>query len=130
KRGSFMQAMALWEIIRKAKPTDEEAQHKAKDLAASATIAKGRYEEAIQAAKGGPPAETVTDHATTSTSPIHTPVEERAARDAAPLLAKVQADPTNATAYLHLASVYRRADMLEQTREVLQEGLDRTQHNF
>src|SRR5262245_55589998 len=35
KRGNFTQAIALWELIRKAAPTDLEAQHKAKDLAAS-----------------------------------------------------------------------------------------------
>src|SRR5262249_435403 len=34
KRGNFNQAANLWEFIRKAKPRDVEAQHKAKDLAA------------------------------------------------------------------------------------------------
>src|SRR5947209_6801147 len=47
KRGNFTQAIALYELIRKAVPQDVEAQHKVKDLAASATIAKGRYQEAI-----------------------------------------------------------------------------------
>src|SRR5262249_49853496 len=44
KAGNFSQAIALWELIRKADPTDVEAQHKAKDLAASDTIARGKYE--------------------------------------------------------------------------------------
>ena len=44
KRGNFSQAIALWELIRKAEPRDVEAQHKAKDLAASDTIARGNYE--------------------------------------------------------------------------------------
>src|SRR5262249_48801000 len=35
KRGNFTQAMRLWELVRKAEPKDVEAQHKAKDLAAS-----------------------------------------------------------------------------------------------
>jgi hypothetical protein len=34
----------LWELVRKAVPDDVEASHKAKDLAASETIAKGQYE--------------------------------------------------------------------------------------
>src|SRR4029077_10618350 len=44
KTGNFTAATALWEKVRKAVPDDLEAQHKFKDLAASATIAKGRYQ--------------------------------------------------------------------------------------
>lgn len=47
KRGNFSQAIALWEIVRKADPTDVEAQSKSKDLAANETIARGHYKEAI-----------------------------------------------------------------------------------
>jgi tetratricopeptide (TPR) repeat protein len=43
KRGNFTQAIALWELIRKVKPSDTEAQHKIKDLAADDTIARGQY---------------------------------------------------------------------------------------
>jgi tetratricopeptide (TPR) repeat protein len=52
KRGNFNQAIALWQLVRKADPTDQEASNKAKDLAASATIARGRYQEVID---GGAP---------------------------------------------------------------------------
>lgn len=47
KRGNFSQAITLWQMVRKVDPTDAEASSKANDLAASATIAKGRYEQAI-----------------------------------------------------------------------------------
>ena len=47
KRGNFTQAIALWELIRKAKPSDVEALHKIKDLAADDTIARGQYHAAI-----------------------------------------------------------------------------------
>src|SRR5262249_55705585 len=47
KRGNFTQAIALWELIRRAAPRDVEAQDKAKDLAASETIARGHYDEVI-----------------------------------------------------------------------------------
>jgi tetratricopeptide (TPR) repeat protein len=47
KRGNFTQAIALWQLVSKAAPRDVEAQHKAKDLAASETIARGHYEEAV-----------------------------------------------------------------------------------
>jgi tetratricopeptide (TPR) repeat protein len=48
KRGNYTQAIALWEMIRKAVPTDNEAQGKAKDLAASETIARGGYQDAVR----------------------------------------------------------------------------------
>src|SRR5262249_17770333 len=45
--GNFSAAMTLWELVRRAEPDDLEAQHKFKDLAANATIAKGRYNDAL-----------------------------------------------------------------------------------
>src|SRR6185312_1249873 len=47
KRGNFTQAIALWELVRKVKPGDIEAQHKIKDLAADDTIARGQYHATI-----------------------------------------------------------------------------------
>src|SRR5690348_4119440 len=47
KRGNFTQAIALWELIRKVKPSDTEAQHKIKDLAADDTIARGQYHATV-----------------------------------------------------------------------------------
>jgi tetratricopeptide (TPR) repeat protein len=47
KRGNYTQAIALWEMIRKAAPTDAEASNKAKDLAAHETIARGQYQQAV-----------------------------------------------------------------------------------
>jgi tetratricopeptide (TPR) repeat protein len=49
KRGNFTQAIALWELIRKAKPDDAEAQQKIKDLAADDTIARGQYHTVVRA---------------------------------------------------------------------------------
>src|SRR6185437_9151014 len=47
KRGNFTQAIALWELIRKVKPGDIEAQQKIKNLAADDTIARGQYHATI-----------------------------------------------------------------------------------
>ena len=41
KRGDFQKAIVLWQLVKEKHPTDVEAAHKAKDLAASETIAKG-----------------------------------------------------------------------------------------
>jgi serine/threonine protein kinase len=47
KRGNFSQAIALWELVRKAVPTDTEAHQKRTDLAAHETIQRGGYLEGI-----------------------------------------------------------------------------------
>lgn len=144
KRGNFTQAIALWELIRKAVPHDVEAQHKVKDLAASATIAKGRYEEAVQ---GGAPTplvsalqETEADKPVVEETqpglavqpavpvlnaiPVHTP------RELANLEARIQANPNSATAYLQLVQYYRRADQLDRAREMVVKGLAATGNHF
>ena len=45
KEGHFKQAIQLWELVRKAAPHDGEAQDKARELAASETIARGNYDQ-------------------------------------------------------------------------------------
>jgi tetratricopeptide (TPR) repeat protein len=141
KRGNFTQAIALWELIRKAVPHDIEAQHKVKDLAASATIAKGRYEEAIQ---GGAPTplvgamqETDPDHAVESTTegpvPVAAAVPAGAStlpKELAGLQARVKANPTNASAYQQLATYFRRAEQFDRARETLTRGLAATSNHF
>jgi hypothetical protein len=47
KRGNLSQAIALWELVRKAVPTDTEAHQKTTDLAAHETIQRGGYLEGI-----------------------------------------------------------------------------------
>jgi tetratricopeptide (TPR) repeat protein len=148
KAGNYATAITLWERVRKAVPSDVEAQHKYKDLAASATIAKGRYEDAIQGA--APPA--VKEKPTTSDAHAHgSPLEpadsphakaetarptggkkseDKVPREIAALQAKIDANPTNVNAYLHLAAVYRRADQFEQARDVLTNGLAPTANHF
>ena len=43
----FPQAVAIWETLFKADPKDMEARQKAKDLAAKATIHRGKYSERL-----------------------------------------------------------------------------------
>jgi tetratricopeptide (TPR) repeat protein len=136
KRGNFTQAIALWELIRKAVPTDIEAQHKVKDLAASATIAKGRYEEAIH---GEAPTPFAADDqgfeldAAAGEANAATPVPTAAAappRELVNLQSKVQANPTSPTAHIQLANYHRRNDQFDQAREVLKQGLVATTNHF
>ncbi len=139
KRGNYMQAIALWDLIRKAVPQDPEAQHKVKDLAASATIAKGRYEEAVQGEAPTPlmsalaetSADQVLSDATVPTQPtLPGPDSAHAPRELTVLLSKLQANPGSAAAYLQLATYYRRGDQLENARAVLMQGLPATANSF
>jgi tetratricopeptide (TPR) repeat protein len=122
KRGDFQGAMVLWQLVREANPTDVEAAHKAKDLAASATIQRGQYE---QAAAG------------TKESPVLGRIESRAnekldklARESEPLLKRIEADPTEPALYLQLAGVYKKSGQYDRARAVLQQGLGPTGNAF
>jgi tetratricopeptide (TPR) repeat protein len=61
-RGNFTQAIALWELIHKVKPSDVEAKQKIKNLAADDTIARGQYNTFVpsnaEPAAEAPPPET------------------------------------------------------------------------
>lgn len=135
KRGNFKQAIQLWELVRQLMPTDLEAQHKAKDLAACDTIARGQYEQAVGIEPAGKPksnpdlTSTREYIAKTSPPPGRGPAD-RLSREVEPLRAKIQADPTNVTPHLHLAGAYRRADQHDQARAVLQEALAATGNHF
>ena len=140
KRGNFNQAIALWELVRRADPDDVEAQRKGKDLAASATIAKGRYEEVIQGTTSSPSqaeTETATEQPAlgkTASSPgmpaLSDDPPDRHPREIANLLERIKANPKNANAYLHLAGVYKKAEQFDKAREVLQNALEPTGNNF
>jgi tetratricopeptide (TPR) repeat protein len=140
KRGNFTQAMALWALVKKAKPTDEEAQHKLKDLAADDTIARGQYEAVVENKPGdaAKPAGQPGSKEMKAASPVirrpptdpQMPAADRVTREAAPLRARLEADPTSAPTYLQLATVYRRAGDNDRARAVLQEGLGPTGNAF
>jgi tetratricopeptide (TPR) repeat protein len=166
RRGNFAQAIALWELVRKADPRDVEAANKSKDLAASDTIARGHYEAAIGGLSGkhlkqplrpdedeGPDSEpapkpnAVPKPAVTATKPVGaaaetsaqkpapleesaSPAERRTAREAVPIQARIDADPTNPNHYLQLAGLYRRAGLLDQARSVLFKGVEKTGNDF
>ena len=122
KRGDFQKAMVLWQLVRDANPQDVEAAHKAKDLAASATIQKGQYEEAAAGTKESPVLGRIESRATEK--------QEKLAREAEPLLKRLEADPTEPTLYLQLAAVYRKSGQDDRARDALQRGLGPTGNAF
>ena len=122
KRGDFKQAIRCWQKVQKAAPADVEAAHKAKDLAASETIARGGYQQVADGSRE---------------SPVLGRMEQREAdkgdklsRDAGPLLKRIEADPTEPTLYVQLAQLYRRHHHDDRARGVLQQGLAPTGQHF
>jgi tetratricopeptide (TPR) repeat protein len=120
KRGAFAQAIGLWELVRKADPRDVEASHKAKDLAASETIARG-YSAGRETP---PPAGIATSVANKGE------MADRLSRESATLRTRIAADPTKTSGYLDLAAIYRRAGQTERARAILEEGLGPTGNHF
>ncbi|MSQ97372.1 MAG: hypothetical protein EXR98_22855 [Gemmataceae bacterium] len=136
-RGNFNQAIALWELVRQAVPTDLEAQHKATDLSASATIAKGRYEEVIAGNALSPmdegEAETAPEQPALADADGQTPAparEDRYLREVAAIMERIKINPKVANAYLQLVDVYKKADQFDKAREVLEQALVPTNNSF
>jgi tetratricopeptide (TPR) repeat protein len=122
KRGDFTKAIKLWQMVKEAVPTDVEALHKAKDLAASETIARGGYESAAGGSKE---------------SPVVAKLEQQAAekvdkvgRDIAALQKRIEADPTEPTLYVQLAGLFRKSGQEDRARAALQQGLGPTGNHF
>jgi tetratricopeptide (TPR) repeat protein len=140
KVGKFGQAMTLWELVRRARPSDAEAASKAKDLAASDTIARGQYEAAVARGQQEAGAAAAQDDAGTTRAvgsptarkPTGTPAApsaspaDRVARDSDPIRAKIEADPANVNNYLQLSTLQRRSGDLDAARALLQSGLGPT----
>lgn len=122
KRGDFQKAIVLWQLVREANPTDVEAAHKAKDLAASATIARGKYEEVAAGSKESPVLGRMETQANEK--------QDKLGRDAGPILKRIEAAPTEPSLYIQLAGVYRRHGQDDRARAALQQGLGPTGNHF
>jgi tetratricopeptide (TPR) repeat protein len=132
KRGNFTHAIGLWQRVKEKVPSDVEAAHKAKDLAASATIARGGYLDG-SAERPLLPATGVGAKALPRGGDEQSPVPEtgdRVSREAAPLLARLDSNPTDPHLYLQLANVYRRGNQPDRARAALEQGLGPTGDDF
>ncbi len=142
RRGNFAQAIALWEWLRKKDPTDVEAAGKASEIAALSTIARGNYEQVIagrqaaeatereQEAGTGEAVNETDTHQAAGTAETQALLHPRIAREAAPLLARLKANQSNPNVYLQLAQLYRKAELPDEARKTLQQGLAPTGNAF
>ena len=122
KRGDFQKAIVLWQLVKEVHPTDVEAAHKAKDLAANETIHKGQYEAAASGSKESPVLGKIEARANEK--------QDKLAREAEPLLKRIEADPTEPALYIQLANVYRKHKQEDRARAVIQQGLGPTGNAF
>ncbi|MCZ2340522.1 MAG: tetratricopeptide repeat protein [Bacteroidales bacterium] len=127
KRGDFKAAIGLWQLVAQAAPTDVEARHKAKDLLASETIARGGYEANVKPADGTEPG--IPAAIRKSSGAIETP-QDRQTRDTEAIQKRIEADPTEPSLYIQLATTYRRHGAEDRARAALQQGLGPTGNHF
>jgi len=143
KRGNFTQAIALWELVRKDDPSDMVAFSKAKNLAASETIARIHQDENADPLEETTTGSELDPH---ETPPLGAPADahptplpnfgtttppegaqplsgERLPREAAQLRERMQSNPTDPLGYLRLASHLRRMGRIDESRQVLEGGL-------
>ncbi len=122
KRGDFTKAISLWQLVQQANPKDVEAAHKAKDLAASETIARGGYQESISGTKDSPVLGKMEEAAVEK--------QDKVSREASVLLKRIEADPTGPELYLQLAGVYRRQGNFDRAKAALLQGQGPTGNHF
>ena len=122
KRGDFQKAIVLWQFVKETNPTDIEAAHKAKDLAANETIHKGQYEAAAAGTKESPVLGRIEARASEK--------QDKLLREADPILKRIEADPTEPALYVQLANVYRKHNNPDRAKAALQQGLGPTGNAF
>jgi tetratricopeptide (TPR) repeat protein len=122
KRGDFHKAIALWQLVREVVPSDVEASHKAKDLAASETIARGKYAESASGSKVSPVIEKIEQQATDK--------QDKLGREIDSLQKRIATDPTEPGLYLQLAAAFRKAGQDDRAQAALQHGLGPTGNHF
>ena len=122
KRGDFTKAISLWQLVQQANPKDVEAAHKAKDLAASETIARGGYQESISGTKDSPVLGKMEEAAVEK--------QDKVSREASVLLKRIEADPTGPELYIQLAGVYRRQGNFDRAKAALLQGQGPTGNHF
>jgi len=129
KRGNYAHAISLWQLVKEVAPNDVEAAHKAKDLAASATIARGGYSDGSTERTAASSSTKLGGQNNQDAGAAPEPVD-RVSREAAPILARLDTNPTDPQLYLQLANVYRRGNQPDRARAALEQGLGPTGNDF
>lgn len=124
KRGDFTKAIGCWERVKKAKPGDSEADRRMKELAASATINRGGYDEAdsfVQSIADRAKTQELLDESKGGEAPL--------ARQAEKLQRQIQDNPGELSSYLELAQLLRRQGNWDEATALMHRALEATGNN-
>ncbi|MBI3465723.1 MAG: hypothetical protein HY000_22115 [Planctomycetes bacterium] len=125
RTGSFLKALNCWERVRKARPGDQEADRKMKDLAANATINRGGYERADsfhQAIADKAKTQGILDERKGGAESA----EMRVNQQVAELQQKIQDQPTEPSNYVQLSHILRRQGKLDDARAIMEKASQAT----
>jgi len=114
---AWPKAIGAWEVVKKLDPYDDEAERKIKGLAASATIKRANYEDAIDERKVEPKE---------SPEEVQERLEQLKLEKLSPeerLQREIKKDPTQVWPYIELADIYRKRSQLETAEKILGAGL-------
>lgn len=119
----FDRAITAWETVKKIDPTDQDAAAKARQLAAAATIQRGKYDSPDSFRETMRDAARPTDQAASRASMS---AEDRAKAEIAELETKLAADPASVNLWVTLGDKYRNLNQTEKALAAYQKGLDAT----
>jgi tetratricopeptide (TPR) repeat protein len=111
KANQFAKASQAWEMVHKLDPRDGDAQTKAHQLAASATIQKGGYEEQDDTRKLS---QTIGNETIVATASVGDSIEARAKRELDIIEAKLKADPNSVSVLIQLGDYHRKNEDFEK----------------
>lgn len=122
KDGQFERAVRAWETVRKIDPSDHEASSRARQMAANATIERGKYEDSEsfrQSLADSAKTDQLLEEARGSTD-SH---ENRLRKEIAELEAKAEKDPDNGGVYVQVGNLYRKLREWEPAYKAYQKAL-------
>lgn len=121
--GQYERAVRAWEKVRQLDPSDHEASSRARQMAASATIERGKYEESgdfRQSLADAAKTDELLDEARGGAESF----ESRTRKEIAELEAKAEADPGDTGNYVQIGNLYRKLREWESAAKAYQKGLD------
>lgn len=117
RMGQFDQAITCWQRVKLVLPQDEQARQSIARLSVEQTIDKGGYDSSLLDSQAGLPVPTLS---VAQLSKTVAPVDDRPAE--VRLKEALEADPTTAENYIHLADIYLRENRFDEAERLLGEG--------
>lgn len=117
RMGQFDQAIACWQRVQQTLPEDEEARQAISRLSVEQTIDKGGYDSTLLDSRNGLPVPTLS---VSQLSKDAEPIDDRPPE--VRLKQTLEADPTVAENYIHLADIYLRENRFDEAEQLLGQG--------